>query len=48
MFGKFGFLIEIYLLFDKISNKLIGIGFVIFMMFEYVVKVFNELDGKIF
>lgn len=48
MFEKFGFLIEIYLLLDKIINKLIGIGFVIFVMFEYVVKVFNELDGKIF
>lgn len=48
MFDKFGFLIEIYLFLDKIINKFIGIGFVIFVMLEYVVKVFNEFDGKVF
>lgn len=44
-FVKYGFLFEFYYFIDSLIKKFKGFVFVIFMFFEYVVKVYLEVDG---
>lgn len=40
-----GFLFEFYYFIDGLIKKFKGFVFVIFMFFEYVVRVYVEVDG---
>ena len=48
LFGKYGPLSEVHLPLDKNTHKIIGIGFVTFLMPEHAVKAFAEVDGHVF